>query len=130
VKAVLVISARDNVATALEPLERGRTFTVAGTTVTVIEPIPRGHKVATGSIRAGDAILKYGSAIGTASVDIAAGAHVHIHNVASARGRGDLAREREEAAMAQRPAAAPSEPRIAEPPDTDEEQSLAEARQR
>ena len=47
-KAVLVISARDNVATALEPLERGRTFTVAGHTVTVVESIPRGHKVATG----------------------------------------------------------------------------------
>ena len=129
-KAVLVISARDNVATALEPLERGRTLTVAGRTVTVIEPIPRGHKVATGPIRAGDAILKYGSAIGTASVDIAAGAHVHIHNVASARGRGDLVRERDGAA-AQQGTAAPSEPRIAEPPDTDDDQSLAaEARER
>jgi len=31
-----------------------------------------------------------GSAIGTASADIAAGAHVHTHNVASGRGRGDL----------------------------------------
>ena len=28
--------------------------------------------------------------IGTASSPIAAGAHVHTHNVASARGRGDL----------------------------------------
>jgi len=43
------------------------------------------------AIRAGEAVVKYGSPIGTASADIAAGAHVHTHNVASARGRGDLA---------------------------------------
>jgi hypothetical protein len=35
--------------------------------------------------------VKYGSPIGHASSDIAAGAHVHTHNVASDRGRGDLA---------------------------------------
>ena len=35
-------------------------------------------------------MIKYGSPIGTASAVIAAGAHVHTHNVASSRGRGDL----------------------------------------
>jgi altronate hydrolase len=131
VKAVLVISARDNVATALEPLERGRTFTVAGTTVTATESIPRGHKVAIQPIRAGEAIVKYGSPIGTASVDITSGAHVHTHNLGSARGRGDLAREREGGAANQASAVAPSQPRIAEPPDTDDEHTLAaEARER
>src|SRR5262245_32696339 len=55
------------------------------------EPIPRGHKIALRAIHAGDRVIKYGSPIGTASSEIAAGAHVHTHNVASARGRGDLA---------------------------------------
>lgn len=89
--AAIVISAADNVATALEALEAGRTFEAHGATVTVVEAIPRGHKIALRAIPAGVIVMKYGSAIGHASADIAAGAHVHTHNVASDRGRGDLA---------------------------------------
>jgi len=87
-----VISAADNVATALEPIAAGDTIAIGAVTVTAADPIPRGHKIALRAIRAGDVVTKYGSPIGTASADIAAGAHVHIHNLASARGRGDLAR--------------------------------------
>jgi len=105
-KAALVISDRDNVATALQPLEDGRVLEIAGGTVTVREPIPPGHKVALRAIVAGEPVIKYGSPIGTATADIAAGAHVHTHNVASGRGRGDL----EEPATA-------AEPRLAEPSD-------------
>jgi hypothetical protein len=91
-QAAIVISATDNVATALEPIAAGETITAGASTVTAAEPIPRGHKIALRAIRAGAVILKYGNAIGTASSDIAAGAHVHTHNVESSRGRGDLAR--------------------------------------
>jgi hypothetical protein len=88
--AALVVSPSDNVATALEPLEPGATIHVGDSTLTVLDRIPRGHKVALAAIAVGDRVVKYGSAIGTASADIARGAHVHIHNVASTRGRGDL----------------------------------------
>lgn len=87
----LVISDADNVATALEPLDAGRTVQLGALTVTVTEAIPRGHKLALRAIGVGEQVLKYGSAIGTASAAIAAGAHVHTHNLTSARGRGDLA---------------------------------------
>ena len=112
--AVLVISVRDNVATALEALDAGRTITVHDTTVLVAEPIARGHKVALRPIREGDAVIKYGSPIGTASCDIAAGTHVHTHNVASARGRGDLGAAAADATSgttrsATRPTAEPAE---------------------
>jgi len=103
----LVISAQDNVATALEPLERGTTVRVGAETVSVIDPIPRGHKLALRAIARGDAVVKYGSPIGVASADIAAGAHVHTHNLASTRGRGDLGGA----------ARADTGARIAEPPD-------------
>jgi len=93
VNAVLVISERDNVATALEPIDAGREVRAGGATVVAAEAIPRGHKLAVRAIRAGEPVVKYGSPIGTASADIAAGAHVHTHNVASTRGRGDLAGE-------------------------------------
>ena len=105
----LVISDRDNVATALEALEPGRTIRAGDITVTVADAIPRGHKLALRDIRAGEAVVKYGSAIGVASTRIAQGAHVHTHNVASARGRGDLT-----------PCVPASEARIAEPPDADD----------
>ncbi len=102
----LVISPRDNVATALESLDAGRVVTVGGHEITVAEATPRGHKIALRLIRAGEAVMKYGSSIGTATSDIPAGAHVHTHNVASGRGRGDLHAE-----------TTPEAARIAEPPD-------------
>ena len=102
----LVITPRDNVATALEPLDAGRVLDIGGERITIVEATPRGHKVALRLIRAGEAVLKYGSTIGTATADIPVGAHVHTHNVASRRGRGDLHAE-----------ASAEEPRIAEPPD-------------
>ena len=94
--AAIAISADDNVATALEQIEAGEIVDAgnAKTTVTAIEAIPRGHKIALLAIAAGDRVVKYGSPIGTASHDIAAGAHVHTHNVASTRGRGDLSASR------------------------------------
>jgi altronate dehydratase len=78
------------VATALEALENGRAIQVGADRLLVAEAIPRGHKIALRAIRSGDAVVKYGSPIGRASADIAAGTHVHTHNVASTRGRGDL----------------------------------------
>ena len=90
-KSVLVISDRDNVATALVALEAGVRVELKGTAVTVNEAIPAGHKVAIAAIAAGAPVIKYGSPIGVAAADIEPGMHVHTHNVASNRGRGDLA---------------------------------------
>jgi altronate hydrolase len=42
--------------------------------------IPAGHKKATETITTGEAVRKYNQIIGFASVDIAAGEHVHTHN--------------------------------------------------
>lgn len=104
-KSVLVISDRDNVATALEALEPGRRLEIRDTTVVVLDAIPRGHKIALAAIATGKPVIKYGSPIGLASADIEAGGHVHTHNVSSSRGRGDLATP---------PA---GQARLAEPPD-------------
>lgn len=106
-KAALVISDRDNVATALEALEAGRRLEIGGAAITTMEPIAPGHKVALRAIGAGEAVVKYGSPIGLATADIPAGAHVHTHNLSGSRGRGDLPAPPE-----------PAEPRLAEPPDS------------
>jgi hypothetical protein len=112
VKAALVISERDNVATALEALAPGRRIEPGGVPITVLEAIAPGHKVALRPIAAGDAVIKYGSPIGVATADIPAGAHVHVHNLSSSRGRGDLD-----------VATPPTAPRLAEPPDDPSQRS-------
>lgn len=43
--------------------------------------IPRGHKLATTAIAKGAPVIKYAQTIGYAAQDIAAGAHVHDHNL-------------------------------------------------
>jgi altronate dehydratase len=93
VNPLLVISDRDNVGTALEPLPRGATLHVRDTIVTLRDEVPLGHKVALTRIETGSAVIKYGSPIGLATRDIPAGAHVHVQNVSSQRGRGDLTQE-------------------------------------
>jgi SAF domain len=110
VNAVLVISGHDNVGTALEPLDPGATVHAGTITVLVRDHIPRGHKIALQPIAVGAPVVKYGSAIGSAASDIEPGAHVHTHNLASGRGRGDLSPH----------AAAPNPTmRTAEPQDAD-----------
>lgn len=105
-RPVIQITERDNVATALEALDVGRDVRVGEGTITVLEPIPRGHKIAVRAINTGEEVVKYGSPIGTAAANIAAGSHVHTHNVASTRGRGDLG-----------PQPGVDAPRLAEPPN-------------
>lgn len=52
--------------------------------------VPYGHKIALRDIHKGDLIIKYGEEIGIATKEIAKGEYVHIHNLDSMRGRGDL----------------------------------------
>ena len=90
----IAISEGDNVATALRDLAAGEGATVgigAGTTrVAIAEPIAFGHKFALRRIARGENIVKYGEVIGRATADIGAGAHAHVQNIESLRGRGDL----------------------------------------
>ena len=58
--------------------------------ITLLDDIPSNHKFAFVDIKAGDPIIKYGLNIGRASRDIRRGEYVHIHNIESNRGRGDL----------------------------------------
>ena len=90
-KPALAITSRDNVATALVRLDAGQTLEIGRHRITTQQTIPSGHKVALADIAPGADVIKYGAPIGTATEAIAAGAHVHTHNLASTRGRGDLA---------------------------------------
>jgi len=93
-KAVL-IDLHDNVATLISDAERGDTVSVTyqGKTKMRLKAnrkIPFGHKIAIAPIKKGEQVLKYGTSIGVATKAIKPGDHVHIHNIESQRGRGDL----------------------------------------
>ena len=75
------IAATDNVAIALRDLEAGETVSIGETNVRVAVRIARGHKVALCPIAAGEAVLRYGWPIGTATQPVAPGDHVHSHNL-------------------------------------------------
>lgn len=71
-------SAKDGVAVALADLPAGFDL---GHGLRTRERIGAGHKVALRDFRSGEPLIKLGQPIGIISADIAAGAHVHVHNV-------------------------------------------------
>ena len=93
-KSIVLLNPRDSVVTSLTELQAGAQFDIeldgAVKSVTVRDAVPFAHKVAVRSMAAGADVLKYGEVIGHASRAIEPGDWVHIHNVESARGRGDI----------------------------------------
>ncbi|HLJ94481.1 MAG TPA: altronate dehydratase family protein [Gemmataceae bacterium] len=73
----------DNIAVASRTLPVGAQIQYDGRTFSVNRPIGMGHKVALRAIRKGEPVYKYGQIIGFAGQDIAAGDHVHVHNVSA-----------------------------------------------
>ena len=69
----------DDVAVAIEPMEAGEVFL----DIRAAERIPAGHKMALRDKREGEDVLKYGMPIGHATKEIARGAWVHSHNLAT-----------------------------------------------
>jgi altronate dehydratase small subunit len=100
-----VVEPTDNVATALRDVDAGETVTVAlgpdEVTVDVRDDVRFGHKLAIEDIPDGAEITKYGTSIGNATEEIPAGTWVHVHNVESNYGRGDLAADEEKGAVSE-----------------------------
>ncbi|MDR1652688.1 MAG: altronate dehydratase family protein [Prevotellaceae bacterium] len=77
----LKINAPDNVCVSIDSFRAGEIVSVDGQTFEIKNAIPTGHKFAICAIPKGDNIIKYGYPIGSATQDIAAGEHVHTHNL-------------------------------------------------
>jgi len=80
---LLLLDPADNVFVAIKTIEAGEILDPAGTRITIEKSITLGHKVAARPLRRGEKILKYRAPIGSATRDIAAGEHVHLHNMQS-----------------------------------------------
>lgn len=91
---IITVEPEDNVATAIREVSEGETVTVDvgddEVTIDVLEDVRFGHKIALTDFEEGDTVYKYGLSVGTASTEIDAGEWVHVHNVESNYGRGDL----------------------------------------
>jgi (2R)-sulfolactate sulfo-lyase subunit alpha len=93
-KGILLHEADDDVGVATMDLTAGEVVhavTLEGEPVTEIElvdDVPLAHKVAVRPVDAAGDVHEYGRAIGSATVAILAGTHVHTHNLRSRRWSG------------------------------------------
>lgn len=93
-KKVIIIDSKDNVATSITQLAPN-TIILAEVNSKILkikihEHIKYGHKIAIKPIKKGSLIIKYGEVIGRATTNISSGRLVHIKNIESLRGGGDL----------------------------------------
>ncbi|MBE0069327.1 UxaA family hydrolase [Thermoanaerobacterium thermosaccharolyticum] len=90
----VLANSKDNVATAVRDLKTGQEILIENgereLIVKLRDDIPFGHKFAIKEIKKGCDVIKYGEEIGEATMDIKPGEYVHVHNLVSKRGRGDL----------------------------------------
>jgi len=84
---ILSLSGNDNIAVALQRIERDAELSQSG--LIARDPIQSGHKIAVSPIASGQKVIKYGRVIGVATQDIHRGDHVHVHNVAMTSFRRD-----------------------------------------
>lgn len=93
-KGILLHESDDDVGVATMDLAAGevvQAVTLEGDPVAEIElaeDVPLAHKVAMRAMDAGHDLVEYGRPIGSTSTAIAAGAHVHTHNLRSRRWSG------------------------------------------
>lgn len=80
-KDYIKINPDDNVAVAINALQKGRQVDVDGIIFTLISDIPAGHKFALKDIKEGENVIKYGFPIGHAKHDIARGAFLDDHDI-------------------------------------------------
>ena len=93
-KELLIMDIKDNIGIIKQEVSKGQTIMIQSTDledlIEVKEDIPFGFKIAIKDILQKEIIYKFGEAIGMATVPIAKGEMVHVHNVEGLRGRGDL----------------------------------------
>lgn len=80
---LLLLAPGDSVFVLRGAIEAGETIAVQGAPVTLPARLGLGHKIARRAHARGEAVVKYGAPIGRASAAIAAGDHVHLHNLQS-----------------------------------------------
>lgn len=79
--AAILLHPRDNVAIARVALSDDQRLEVNGVPISIRQSVPAGHKLAIKPVHPGEPVYRYGNVIGFATAPIAAGDHVHVHNL-------------------------------------------------
>lgn len=80
---LLLLAPEDNCVVIVRGLDAAECVEIDGAEIQTGSAAGVGHKLARRAIAAGEKIIKYGAIIGHAREAIPAGAHIHIHNLAS-----------------------------------------------
>jgi SAF domain len=79
----ILLHPSDNILIAVKELGAGAVLLIDSQSVTLNMPIPIGHKIARTRLAKGAQIMRYGAPIGSLTQAVAAGDHVHLHNLKS-----------------------------------------------
>ncbi|MEM7392115.1 MAG: UxaA family hydrolase [Verrucomicrobiota bacterium] len=80
---LLQLSPEDNVLIAAGSMLAGSVIKIGGEMLIIRRSVNMGAKIALYDIDRGEKVIKFGAPIGSATTDIEAGEHVHVHNLAS-----------------------------------------------
>lgn len=86
----VIISEKDNVVVAIEPIKKGELVEFKNMEgdkqeIEALDDVKIYHKIALKDIKEGEPVIKYGEHIGFAIKDIKVGEHVHVHNTEGRR---------------------------------------------
>lgn len=82
-RGLLLLAPEDNVVVACRDLAAGEPLMLDGGELRPAVAVGLGHKLARRAITKAEKIIKYGAPVGRATRAIAAGEHVHLHNMES-----------------------------------------------
>ncbi len=89
---VVYLNRVDNLCVAARNLECGETISAGNQSITLLEPVRLGHKIALTTIEPGEPAFKFGEIIGFATQTILPGEWIHSHNLAVGELRQDYER--------------------------------------
>ncbi len=77
----LKINTADNVAVAIHEISKGEQITVDGQTITTVDDIPAGHKIALKNFSEGENVIKYGYPIGHTKMAVRQGSFMNEQHI-------------------------------------------------
>jgi (2R)-sulfolactate sulfo-lyase subunit alpha len=82
-KRFVLLNENDNIIVCCKQVKAVDNVNIDGQDFVMETNINVGHKLSRTTIKTGDNIIKYGASIGSATENISAGSHVHMHNIKS-----------------------------------------------